>query len=706
MSESRRVQAPELRADIRLQPAPIQSDTYAPPPRVATDTRYAALADALSSFSGSLGVLQQSLGIGTEPTEEQKRQQAYEAEMKVAAIPRDQLAAMAASGEIQDMRPEWEARAINAAAGDAYGAKLAEDIRTHLTTEFDWDAGNPDDYIVQKLQEAQQLDAAKDPNFGSSLLRHVQSTRGWAQDYAAKRGVERFTEAKGNAAFLKMDSLVQEGFRNGADAEQIADILFRAQDEFADGVLAVPRDQVVQDTFAIARQNVETNPELTLALLSRERRGKDGQPLNYLTDRATREQALQLNTTALAALDEKTVNNWKSEQLGSTVELLERGDLDQVQDQTFTTGLGKTVTFTAKEQKDMATQAYLQKSQQVAKRMRETPIERETRELRAFRQSGMEHPTLKAELSGVAKMATPDLTQDPEGRQKLINKLEKGRWLRDEAVTSYLAHTDEADRDLIETYAVAQDVLGLDPEQALSVSTRAIRSSKDGLGGLSRDDRDALTRAARNSTDVTWGRDQDPVNQSIIEDRIFKAAMIYKGMGMPMDKAVDTATESVKKTTVVYNGAVLNARTNHLPPNFNEAVDDAILDFSKKAPEIMSANGLDDVSDVTIGEYGTGRFVLLRKNDLTPVRDEDGVVTIDITRLNKASNAKAQKSQLNAARGMSVNTSAKQRGLKKRGDDWYDPKTGEVYTNSFSGDSLAPAWKKTGKRLRNVRLGG
>lgn len=693
-----RVQAPELRADIKLQPAPIQSDTYAPPPRVAQDNRYAALADALSSFSGSIGRVAASGAF--EPTEEQKQQEAYAAEMKLANLPRDQLAAMVASGEATGFAPELAARGINSVGGNALGSKFVEDVRNHLTTEFDWDTGDADKYITDKAGEFLQTPAGQDPVFGAAFYRHVQSARGWSQEYAAKRTVDQFTEAKGAAAFTALNQVVLDGERAGLDHVQIADNLFKAAVEVGPtGVLSVSDKDVDREMASTARRIATTNPELALEIFNRERKGRDGVMRSLSGTSEYRDIALNVAEGASRVQAERAVKEWTQEVNIQNLALTESGDMDQIRDTSFTDANGKVTNVTVAQQKEAASAAYLAKSTQIAVQNREAPNERLTRELRAFRQSGEQHPQLKSELTGMASMAAADLSGDPEGAQKLIGKLETYRWLRDESPASLLAHTTSEDRDFAETYTIAQDELGLDPQEALSASTRAIKVSKDGVGGLSREDRDALSRGADNAANVTWGRDGSPANLSDVEDRIYKTAMVYKRLGMATDKAITTATESVKKTTVVYNGVVVNASKNHLPSNFNEGVDDAIADFAKVAPNVLDRNDL-DISDISIGEFSGGRWALIDKTTMLPLKDDEGnIATISVGGIVKQSNKKAAAKAISTQREMTTKSTAKQRGLVPRGDSWLDPKTGEVYTPGFTGDGLSPTWKKTGKRM-------
>ncbi|MGN6552077.1 MAG: hypothetical protein ACTHJ3_19605 [Pararhizobium sp.] len=704
-----RVQAPELQGNLPLRPAPIQSDTYAAPARPAANTNLTRLADALGSFSSSIG----SLVPLMKPSDKELQDQAWAEQRKFSGWTRDDYVKAVEDGSIPNYDNQFAQKAIHASFGDEYGAHRVDQLQQDLTRNFDWDHGNVDQYLAQ----ATKADIDKygsDRNFGAAYMRRMDGLRTWAMDYATKRKSSDFVDAQNRAAFGFIDTMVDDGIKTGTDPRKIADGIYGQYANLGkDGTLGVDYKQLDQEVLNKARRIAATAPEVALALISHERPGKDGSPRSLMSNPDMQDTVLQIQLTAKKAVSLQEEQQFKTTLRDQNYQLLRHGNADQIADIHYKTLTGDEKTITVKQQQDWAEEDFQRHSQNIAKGNRETQPETLSRELRAYRLSGMKHPGLSSAVTGIADMASIDLEQDPEGRQKLLGKLKAYEWLQNESTASLLAYTKEPDRQFAETYLMAEKYLHQDPDTALSTAIRTTQVTKEGMESVQKYQReiDAQVNSLGTKPGWIWGTNSaEPANSSIAKQRVTNLAQTFVRLGLKPTDAVEQAAEAVKKTSITYNGVLLDMQGQDLPQNFSEALDDAIADYAKKAPLTLKRNDISQ-SDISVapapsGTASGGRLMLVDKHTMLPVFDDKGqAVFINLSQLRQSSKVKQEAKDRETVRNAALNSSIAAKGLVQAVDTdgktyWVDKSTREIYTYSFGQKDSAPRWSKTGQRYK------
>ena len=706
-----RVQVQEFNPAGPLKPAPVQSDTFVAAPPPVRDNRMGQLAEALGAFSGSIGRLG---AVVNKKSAEDKQKEIWAEEKKLAGYTREQYAEAVEKGEVPEYEDKFKQKAIKSVFGSEYGAKRAGDLKQDLIKDFDWENGDVDEYITQRVQE--DVDKyGEDPNFGRSYVRQMRQLREWAINERERRKVAGFQEAKERAAFGFIDTHVNHGAENGSDPEQIASSIYAEYHNLGKkGTLGMDYKKLDQEVLNKARRIASTHPDIAIALISHERKGDDGQMRSLLTDPNARDTVLQIQAQANKVYTERDEAEQRAGLQDNDRTLFEQGRGDEIEDTTITRRDGKKVTISAEDRMEAAKEAYFKRSEQIAQTRREEPNERLARELRATRLSGEKHPKLEKAVGGMADMASIDMMQDPEAKKKLLGKLETYKWMQNESTNSTIAYTKPADRDFAETYIMAQRYLGQDKDTALSTAIRAQQLTKDGAVKLGRNEFASLQSKVKKLASTPgrfWGTSSVvPANYSVVEQNVTRMAGTFIKLGLKPDKAVKAAAEAVKKHTITYNGVVLDMQGHDLPDNFDESLDANIKDFANRNKLVMERNDL-DVDDLSVvpahsGSVHGGRFMLIDKDTLLPVHDDKGnAVFMTLGGLRKDAKRRQDARDNKAVRDAALKSGLKSRKLSEYTDrngkkGYVDRKTKEVYEVMFDKDSTKPVFKKTGKRAK------
>lgn len=707
-----RVQVDELRSDIRLQPTPIQSDTFAAPARIPENQNLARLADALSSFSGSLGRLAERQDDGKDERAlmiEQKRFSGLTLEQQ-----RDEVE----SGARPNYANDFVRKGVENLRGDAYGRSRAAELEQRIKTTHDW-GNDPDALYAQVIQE----DMGKygsDPNFVNQYLRQMQAGRLQARGIVEQRRVDDFTKETHTAAFVGMDGVIDAGIKAGKDPEAIAKEVMGSYKVLGkDGVLGVNYDVLDKERLNASARLAETEPETALALLTATRKGRNGSDMSFNSDPETRDRVLRIQAVAQKALAERSEKAFLDGVSKENAGLMASGNLDGIEERRYKSPVtGEEKVLTADAQRDKVVYDYMERSPKIAEENRETGNERIGRELRVFRMGGKNHPEIEKRVSGIFQMAHAGLSQDPEAQDKLVQKLDAYKWLRNESTQSLLSHVkDEKDRDFAETYLAGQTYLGMAPEEAVSFATRATKITSEGMPTISPQQRDEVRRKVNNvgtKPGWLWNSDVKPANSAIVTQRVTTLALgIMNAQGVDMDKAIDMASEAVKATSTTYRGNVLELQGMTLPDNFAEVLDEQLADFAAKSPLMMQRNGISesDLNVIPAGSTGQsgGRFIVTDE-DLNPIKDDQGnLVLMTLSQVRQRAAAKENERKDKQFRDAAFNNSVKQRGFEQGADIdgnnyWFDPKTKEIVDPQFDKGASAPTWKKTGKRLKDGNL--
>lgn len=708
-----RVQAPEMQGNIALRPAPIQSDTYAAPARPAQDNRLASLAQALGHFSTSIG----DLGSTMKQSPRDKERMEMAAANQFNRLTIEEQRELTDSGKLPEYANDFERNAVYAIAGGTRGKSMVDALKVEMETEFDWDGGNPDEYITGKMNEYIENSPYKgEPVFEANFQRQLVAARTWADEFRVNRLGQQHTEAKGQAAYDYITTFI-DSQKEGTDPEVLTRTLFTQLPLLGKkGTLGVNEEALEGEVLNAARHIAGTNPEVALAIINHTRKGRDGMDRSFAMDKDKADVIAGIKATAAKALDERFEASERQRISNANIELFKDGNAETIADQTIITPQGREVTITAESQRKDIDREYARQSQVRAKALRETPTETMFRELRDYRRQGVVHKGLEQTLSGMADMASVDMLGDPESKAKLMEKMSVYRKLRQESKNSIMAYTKEKDRDFGEAFVEATDYLDMSDDAALEFAIK-VGQPLDASGreqiAKYRDEIDSeMNNLVAKKGWFGIETDSDPNNFSTVRTKVSQLAQKIVAAGVKPADAITMASNAVKANTQSHNGTLLDLNGLDVPDEFPDAVDEALVQFMAANPKVIERSGLqpEDLTVVPLGgDVSGGRFKIVSKENVAVAlhTDRQEVAVLTLPGIRKLWGDKKAAEQKAVHRQDVFNNSVKQRELVEARDtdgsvNWIDPKTKEVYNFQYTEKDDAPIWKKTGKRYNRA----
>lgn len=663
MTQQGRVQAPAFKNNLRLQPQARPVDTFTAPAAIPQDRNIARLLHSLDSFNGSLGRLTPTMAAA-DAEKDQQAQWAFE--KKIEGRTQAEWVADTKAGVVMPHENELQKKALQAASGMNFGAYRANELRNTLVTQFDWDKQDPDKFISDAVTN-DLAQYGKDRHWGARYLTEMNKLKGWAVDYKAKRTAEQFNTAKSEQAFglidTKTDEMIAQGMTPEATARAVRSMY---SDLGAEGTLGVNYKDLDQEVVNKARRLASTQPEYALALMETQHVSKEGMKLRLADKPALRETYLNIKTEATKALDTRAEATSRKSFASGDLGLMLSGDLDGVEDEDIKLPSGKAITVTRKQRLEAAEKAYKAQSDITAAQGRETPVLRLSRELNDYRKNNLEHPQLKRQVTGIADMATPAALLDTEQRKALLEKVNTAKWLAHESKNTYVAYSEQKDREFVETFLLAKgsmvrkDGRAYSDDEALTFAMET--TNPVNTDGQLRIDRAKQTlenrmKSLSSTPGRLWGEwNVAPENYSTAYQRVYTLAQRYVAGGMEPEKAVEQAATNVKNTSTVFRGNILmDLAGMNVPDDFDESMGAIVDDFAQRNPLTMEKNGI-KASDISIepvnnpDQKSGGYFKLIDRNDRTPIVDDKGnMVTVSLAGV-RAQSARRQAER--AAKGV------------------------------------------------------
>jgi hypothetical protein len=714
-----RVQVGDLRRDNTLRPAPIQSDTFARPAAIPQDYNTARLAEALGSFSNNLGNLVPVLAASDKKASEDASERALAMEQRrIGSMSLSDWRKEADQGNLSVLDDKYKNAALQSYRGNKYAESLAADADEHMRTNFDWQNGNADEYLAHYFGEAAQKFPSNDPNFIGSVSKGWDSYKSRVREQQQTYRVNQVNQDTVDTAFGVIKDKTEEWISKGQKPEIFARNLNRMRGELGiQGPLGADGSVLDKEYLNAADRLATTHPEYAIAMVDAEYDGRGGKT-SLSAQREYRDRVLNIKAEAAKAIGKREDGNTLLAVDTQADALLTDDHLDRVTDFTYTDHNGEQKTVSAKTIKDEALNRYILRSPQIAKDNQETPAQTRARELRKAQLSGLDHPALKAAVSGIASAASPDLAQDPQALGTFMEKVNIARWLQNTSKNTYMAYTTEADRDFMESFNIAKNTMTEKDGRQFSDNAAldfAMRTSQplsvDGLN-FTRDQNDKIDRSVKylaTTPGWLWGTNSaTPWNSAAGQNRVANMAKRLVRGGMDQDKAIDVATESVKRNSVTYNGMLLDVGKTALPDNYSQTLDGILGDFAKANPGVLKDRGIDP-SDLTIQPLGDinvsgGRFQIIDKETGTSVMDDKSGLPfyISLQSIRDRSKSDAHVANAKAAANSSINGVAEARGLNKLQEDgktiWHDPKTNETFDINVSEAGGNPKVTNLGRR--------
>ncbi|MER8505695.1 hypothetical protein NKH91_06125 [Mesorhizobium sp. M0894] len=712
-----RVQAPELQSNVRLTPAPMQSDTYTPPPQPAKNENLFRLADALGAFSNSVGNL---VGVTGKSSREARAAEDAAFQMHVAGQTLAETRKEIKEGRMMVTDDKISNAARQSYYGDKWAQGLAQDTDAELQTSFDWDKGNPEEFLAKKFQDSIKESGLTDVNAIASAGRAWDQYKTSVLAKQQKYRIDRTNQSTVDTAYGVITDKVNEWIGNGVDPQKFASNLNAMRGELGTkGSLGAGEDELDQQYLNAAARLAQTNPEYAVAMLDAEYSGRSGKT-SLSQQRAYADRVLQIKAEAAKAVGLRNDRNAQTEIDTQADGLLADDRLDRVTDTTWWDHDGNQKTVPAATIKKEAFNRYLERSPQIAAQNKEDGQQTMQRELRKAQLAGLEHPALKGVVTGIADAASVDMTQDPEAMSRVMDKVKTARWLYNASKNTYMSYLSEADRDFMESFIIAKDDLtGKDGRQMSDNAALefAVRTSQpvqvDGLN-FTRDQNDKIDRSVKSlaASDGWFWSHTTPWNSAAAQQRVASIAKRLVRGGVDQDRAITVAADSVQRNSITYNGTLLELGQAALPDNYKDALDGIIGDFATGNPGVLKDHDI-GTGDITILpaqdlNHSGGRFMLADKNTGLPLMDDKEGTPYFVTlktvrdRARVMDDAKTAK----AAHDISIKGAAKTHGLVPakaedgNGTVWINPKTREAFDITIPEPGGKPNVKKLGKRIR------
>lgn len=622
-----RVQVDPLRANIALQPAPVQGDTYAPPPRPAQDNRFAQLADALGSFSNSIG----NLSATMKPSKEDQQNAIWQAQKRIGGLTNAEAKAEVEAGIRPASEDDFALKATNAGLGMKYGSDRAAEVRQHLATEFDWDHGDPDAYVAEVIK-ADMEKYGTDRNFGAQYLQQMSSLQGWANDFKSKRQGDKFVEGQKDAAYGVFSTKITEARAAGAKPEDIMKAMPGWYKELGkDGTLGLDYKGLDQELVNTAARLVDTDPDMAMAILETPRTGTDGKPLPAIaTKRETVDRYLQIKDQAIKVKDAQAYSAAMTAAVEQGADAISKGQGDLVAgDKMVDLPSGTTKKIEAGTLKDLVEKRYGERSAAIAKQNREDPRMQMKRELNDFSRSHLVNPRIKTVLSGMSNSADIGILQDDSAKANMLDRLHTYADVKEYSEGAVMAHSEAPDRQFAEVFYAVRDGLGLDEDRALEMAITTNRPvTGENLPKVLKF-QDELDAKVKGITDTTFGFDPDVANYSTVYRKVASLAGSLVSAGLEPTKALTVAAKAVQKSSTTFNGQVIGKVNGAMPNDFTGTANAFLDTFASGPAKGKIADGSVDrkgLSIRAIDESGD-RFVIIDEDGLT-VPDDNGKMGI------------------------------------------------------------------------------
>lgn len=635
-----RVQVRDLSPPEKIQPAPVQSDTFAaaaPPP---IDNNLERLASALGHFGA--GIRAYASGRAREEEENLKLQHLSEYEQwKAALSPQNQLEAIR-TGKVTYHADPLIADIVKRDYAMLEAEALAQDIDNEVVAgiapfgkvNFDADA-----YVREKA--ASYVDRiSRDPRtmiyFGNALDKVRASV---TEKHQRALGAVQ-TQLIEDRASRELKNAIIQGIKDGGDPQRITDGLREiykfAGPRLKKGSLDLSYSRI--DELALdVLHDLAQNPEYVAVvekMLGAQRVGVDGETrLGSLAD--VERHRDKVNSIILTAT--KTKADFADRAVtGQTIAAAQQALM--AQDGTFSTVMDlnkpnpfdptKSIKLSADQIKEQAVRGWLDAIR--AKNNGQPNFEEEFGVLMA---NGLKHPEygalfdtgFKGFLNQLVKSgeAAPDQLAKITELADLYSKVADRNWAYAQS------HMSKDTAEFFETYRVLTRFAGRTPEAA-AAELSMLYSSKQANTDPNIESRRARQVAEKiGQIDLSrWPLFGDPANRWAIEPYITSVAnTLAKVEGVDVDEAINRAINHITSTSAVVNNRLVidpGLKAEDVP-NVQALLDRTFKDNAARFKEL----GIDDATHLSIAPRGQGQFLVMKWNGgavTVPVKDKEGKV--------------------------------------------------------------------------------
>jgi len=660
-----RVEVGELSPPEKIEPTPIQRDTFVQAAQPPIDKNLERLSESLGYFNRNLMAYGAKMKADNDEAETNRR--IAEWNTYISSTANDQVLQDIRTGRRHMLDDPYIAKVVRSdyasRSSEELARRLDEDIATGKLKIGD-PSVNVEEYILQRAAPyAKEMASNKDLAAGfrkgldtirGAVVRQHQTIMGQAAEAAFE-----------DIASRKFGDIIDQGLDPHVQMspEDIGASIRAAYAELGPRLKGGSLDlsyRRLDDILMNQLKHRAKDPgqaEAVIRLLAMERIDTgSGTRLSSLRDtNRLRDQAAAIQATAVSTIGSAVEERVRFNVLQSDIEALKRNDgsFSMIQDFVETNPVtAKTLKISASERQDNATRAWLK-----AHRASTGGAPDFVTEFEVLHKNGIKHPEwfdfLKSTFAGAANVSlNKDGSMAPEQVARIVDAANLYNAISDGGRAGLEQHLGREARQFFDEYTVLTRYGGMTPETAARVIAQAYSSPATNRDpDADRRKRVEIEQKVKN-LDYSWLPGGGINNRFYAEGLIASLANTWAKVNqISVGEAVDYARDIVEK-----NGINVNGRLVFGVPGIGKG-DEAhfqaqLEDIYKKNTTFLKSQGITSSSQLTVLPAANGRFVVIGpKGPVNFVKEDDYgvpsvipppvITTMDIQRIREGAKQEA-----------------------------------------------------------------
>ena len=623
-----RVEVGELAPPERIEPTPIQRDTFvqAPPPEINKNLE--RLSESLGYFNRNLMALGAKMKADNDEAETNRR--LAEWNTYVSSTGNDQILQDIRTGRRHMLDDPYIAKAVRQDYAQRSADELARQIDIDVA-EGKIKLGDPsfnvEQYVLQKAAPyAREMASNKD--LAVNFRRGLDSIRGAVIGKHQQVMGQAAEAAFEDIAARRIGDIIDQGLDPHVQmsAEDIGQAIRASYQELGPRLKGGSLDlsyRRLDDILLGQLKHRAKDPRqaaMVMQLLAMERidSGTGARLGSLAASNRHRDQIISIRDTAINSLASAAEEEVRFRVLQNDIAALKRNDgsFSMTQDFVETNPLNaKTVKISASERRDNAVRVWLKELR--ASRGGEPDF---VTEFEVLHKNGIKHPEwfdfLQSTFAGAANVSiNKDGTMAPDQISRIVEAAALYNNISDGGRAGLDQHLSAAARQYFDEYTVLTRYAQMSPETAARMLAQAY-SSKDTNRDpdVDRLKRQTIEEKARN-LDYSWLPFSGGVSNRSYAENIIKsiANTVAKVNQISADDAVKFAANLVQKNGIYVNGQLIygvpglaQGDEKHFQPIFEK--------IFKENATYLKSQGVSSASDLTVLPGANGRFVVIGKN--------------------------------------------------------------------------------------------
>lgn len=247
-----------------------------------------------------------------------------------------------------------------------------------------------------------------------------------------------------------------------------------------------------------------------------------------------------------------------------------------IQPRTYVAKDGSTTVYSAEDQRKDAAEVLQRQIDQQFAGWKTDPVKAQQKlaaEVHLYGQNGIKNKDWENQLKNGPAAATTPTAAGGDIPPALSQSFKLYQDLRAASPTLLQKHLDDRSQKFFEIARVAKETgLGADDRQALALAARATQDKSWDQSMPDQSKRDTMDQVKRQLTGFLGiGGLGNTTNADEVAGKVTEAAwVLHKGLGIPMDKAIEQAAPGVKATYAKVNGNAVFIGDRSVPQNFED----------------------------------------------------------------------------------------------------------------------------------------